>query len=73
MKPTTHELTGITAIAAVFCAVALGAAFAGAGVTAFAILAVVVGPASILIQRALSNHHRARTPDKDAASQPHPG
>lgn len=73
MKPTTRELTGITAIAAVFCAIALVAAFAGAGVTAFAILAVVVGPASILIHRALSHHHRERAPDTDAASQPHPG
>ena len=73
MKPTTHELAGISAIAAVFCVVALAAAFAGAGVTAFAILAVVVGPASILIHRARSNRGRERARDTDATSQPHPG
>ncbi len=69
--PTTHELIRISLIAAVFCAIALAAAFAGAGITAFAVLAVIVGPASILLYRALSNPHDASS--TDPTSQPHPG
>ncbi len=69
--PTTQELTRMTAIAAVFCGVALAAAFAGAGITAFAVLAIVVGPASVLLYRAFSNQRAGRVSSTDAAGQPY--
>ena len=54
--PTRHELTGIAAIAAVLCGLTLAAAFAGAGIAAFAVLAILAGPASVLGYRVYSNH-----------------
>lgn len=49
--PTAHDLTQV---AAVLCVLALVAAFAGAGITALAVLAIIAGPASILAHRALA-------------------
>lgn len=71
--PTAHELTRIAAIAAIFCGVALAAAFAGAGITAFAVLAVVVGPASVLVYRVLSTRDVERQSTTDATGRPYPG
>ncbi len=74
MKPPTgQELTRIAFIAAIFCGLSLAAAFAGVGITALAVLAVVVGPASVLGYRALSSHHLGRSSATDAACQPYPG
>lgn len=70
--PTSQELTRISAIAAIFCAIALAGAFAGAGITAFAVLAIVVGPASVLLYRAFSNHRLGGASSTDAG-QPYPG
>lgn len=66
--PTAHDLTQIAAIAAVLCVLGLVAAFAGAGITALAVLAIIAGPASILAHRALE-----RRGADQSASRVHPG
>lgn len=71
--PSPHELTRIAAIAAIFCGVALAAAFAGAGITALAVLAVVVGPASVVAYRALSSRPFDGQSTTDATGRPYPG
>lgn len=50
--------------------VALVAAFAGAGITAIAVLAIVVGPASVLLERAFSARGAG---SGGSAGQPYPG
>ncbi len=58
MKPTAHEITRMSLIATALCAIALASAFAGAGITAFVVLAVVVGPASFYANQLIAR----RTP-----------
>ena len=60
--PSAHEFSRITAIGVLLCALTLAAAFAGAGVTAFAVAALVGGPVSVLGGRALSRRELATRP-----------
>jgi len=60
--PSAHEFSRITAIGVLLCALTLAAAFAGAGLTAFAVAALVGGPISVLGGRALSNRELAVRP-----------
>jgi len=57
--PSAHEFSRITAVGVLLCALTLAAAFAGAGVTAFAVAALVGGPISVLGGRALSRRELA--------------
>ncbi len=50
--PSAHEFSRITAIGVLLRALTLAAAFAGAGLTAFAVVALVGGPISVLGGRA---------------------
>ena len=58
--PTAHDYLRISAIAAALCIVALVAAFAGAGLAAFVVLAVVVGPISFYANQLLARRTRRR-------------
>ena len=58
--PTAHDYLRISALAAALCIVALVAAFAGAGLAAFVVLAVVVGPISVYANQLLARRTRRR-------------
>lgn len=59
-EPTPQDYLRIAAIAAALCVVALVAAFAGLGLTAFIVLAVVVGPISFYANQLLARRTRRR-------------
>lgn len=61
-QPTRRDYLRISAIAAALCAVALVAAFAGAGLAAFIVLAVVVGPISFYGNRLVAGQTRGHHP-----------
>lgn len=69
MNDLQNNIARITAIAAVLCVSAVAAAFAGAGLAAFIVLAVLVGPISFYINQYLRGH----TGRGSTREQPHPG
>ena len=71
--PSAHEFSRITAIGVLLCALTLAAAFAGAGVTAFAVAALVGGPISVLGGRALSRRELATAPSRPALNRARSG
>ena len=59
-QPARQDYLRISAIAAALCALALVTAFAGAGVAALGVLAVVVGPISFYANQLVAGQTRGR-------------
>lgn len=72
-RPTAQEYRRLTAIAAILSTIAVVAAFLGAGMTAFIVLAIVVGPASFYASQYLGSHSDRPRPEGRASRAPHAG
>ena len=59
-RPSTSDYIGMIAIGAVFCLLALGAAFGGAGTDAIIALVVLIGPVSLYGNRLIKTPSRGQ-------------